>query len=84
VLVTGLIKALDLVRKSFAIANKKILDHAARNFKHRGIGCTAELVIFSNKNYALGHIGDSKTYCLRDGKTETTDTGSLFCSRADK
>lgn len=61
-------KSLDLVRKSFAVANKKILDHTARNIKHRGMGCTAELVSFSNGGYILGHIGDSRTYCLRDGK----------------
>jgi len=61
-------ESLELVRESFTSANKRILEHAAQNIKHKGMGCTAELMAFSNGSYVLGHIGDSRTYRLRDGQ----------------
>ncbi len=60
-------EALSLVKKSFASANKRILDHVERNKSHEGMGCTAELLVFYNSGYALGHIGDSRTYRFRQG-----------------
>jgi len=60
-------EALSLVKKSFASANRRILDHVGRNKLHKGMGCTAELLVFSNSGYALGHIGDSRTYRFRQG-----------------
>jgi len=63
-------ESLKLVRESFTSANKKILDHTARNIEHKGMGCTAELVAFTNGGYVLGHVGDSRTYRLRDGQLE--------------
>ncbi len=60
-------EALSLVKKSFASANKSILEHVGKNKLHKGMGCTAELLVFSDRGYALGHIGDSRTYRLRRG-----------------
>ncbi len=60
-------EAISLVKKSFASANRRILDHVGRNKSHEGMGCTAELLVFYNSGYALGHIGDSRTYRLRQG-----------------
>ena len=63
-------ETLALVKKSFFTANKRILEHAAQNIDHKGMGCTAELVAFTDGGYVLGHIGDSRTYRLRDGQLE--------------
>jgi protein phosphatase len=34
------------------------------------MGCTAELLAFSDEGFILGHIGDSRTYRLRKGNFE--------------
>ena len=34
------------------------------------MGCTAELLAFSDEGFILGHIGDSRTYRLRKGHLE--------------
>ena len=60
-------QAIDLVQDTFSFANKKILDHVNENPPHQGMGCTAELVAFFDEGFVLGHIGDSRTYRLRDG-----------------
>ena len=49
---------------------KKILAHVAQHPDHRGMGCTAELLAFFDEGFILGHVGDSRTYRLRDGYLE--------------
>jgi len=56
------------IKKVFSTANKKILDHSMENPECSGMGCTAELILFFNNSYLLGHIGDSKTFRMRNGK----------------
>jgi protein phosphatase len=34
------------------------------------MGCTAELLAFSDEGFIVGHIGDSRTYRLRKGRLE--------------
>jgi protein phosphatase len=58
------------VQKTFQVANQKILDHVVQNTSHKGMGCTAELLAFSDEGFILGHMGDSRTYRLREGKLE--------------
>lgn len=58
------------VQKVYSIANKKILEHVAQHPSHQGMGCTAELLAFFDEGFILGHIGDSRTYRLRDGQLE--------------
>jgi PPM family protein phosphatase len=54
-----------LLQRSFALANKMILDHANENPDHKGLGCTAELLTFFDDSFALAHVGDSRTYLFR-------------------
>jgi len=56
------------VKKAFSFANEKILDHATQNPNHEGMGCTAELLAFFGDGFALGHVGDSRTYRFRNGQ----------------
>ncbi len=58
------------VQKAFRLANENILKHVSQNPDHRGMGCTAELLAFSDEGFIIGHIGDSRTYCLRNGQLE--------------
>ncbi len=58
------------IQKTFQVANQKILDHVVQNTSHKGMGCTAELLAFSDEGFILGHMGDSRTYRLREGKFE--------------
>jgi len=58
------------VQNAFRLANEKILKHVTQNPDHKGMGCTAELLAFSDEGFIIGHIGDSRTYCLRNGQLE--------------
>ena len=66
------------VQKAFNTANKTILEHVFANPDHSGMGCTAELLAFFEESFILGHIGDSRTYRLRNGELEQlTDDHTL-------
>jgi len=56
------------VKQAFSFANDKILDHVTQNPNHEGMGCTAELLAFYEDGFALGHVGDSRTYRFRNGQ----------------
>ena len=68
-------ETVGLVQDAFHYANQRILEHVQEEAAHEGMGCTAELLAFSNEGFALGHIGDSRTYRLRGGQLKqlTTD-----------
>jgi protein phosphatase len=63
------------VQQTFLTANDRILDYAEQNPGCEGMGCTAELLALTNSRFILGHIGDSRTYRLRNGELKqlTTD-----------
>ena len=58
------------VQNAFRLANANILEHVNQNPDHKGMGCTAELLAFSDEGFMIGHIGDSRTYCLRNQQLE--------------
>ncbi|HHO76979.1 MAG TPA: Stp1/IreP family PP2C-type Ser/Thr phosphatase [Deltaproteobacteria bacterium] len=55
-----------LVQKTFSLANQRILEHVQAHPDHNGMGCTAELLAFSDTGFVLGHMGDSRTYRMRN------------------
>lgn len=57
-----------LVQEAFGLANARMISHVAAYPEHRGMGCTAELLVFSGERYLVGHVGDSRTYLLREGE----------------
>jgi serine/threonine protein phosphatase PrpC len=76
---------IELVQRAFNIANEKILSHVKKNPHHKGMGCTAELMAFSDKGFVIGHIGDSRTYCFRDGQLkQLTQDHSLVQNQIDQ
>jgi protein phosphatase len=56
-------------------ANQRIYELARRDDAYRGMGTTLTAVIVSGREIAVGHVGDSRLYRLRDGELErlTTD-----------
>jgi protein phosphatase len=50
-------------------ANKQVFQASrAPGTKRRGMGCTAEVVYVDNRNVVVGHVGDSRTYHLHEGR----------------
>ncbi|MDY6952596.1 MAG: Stp1/IreP family PP2C-type Ser/Thr phosphatase [Thermodesulfobacteriota bacterium] len=71
-------ETVHLVQKAFAWANDRILTHVKATPRHEGMGCTAELVAFSNEGFVLGHVGDSRTYRLRKGQLKQLSRDHSF------
>jgi protein phosphatase len=57
-----------LVQKTFLWANERILDHVKAHPNHKGMGCTAEVLALFGSRFVLGHMGDSRTYRVRNGQ----------------
>jgi PPM family protein phosphatase len=62
----------DALREVFESANREIHEHAASDESHAGMGTTltAAIVAPERDEVAIGHVGDSRAYLLRDGKLE--------------
>jgi protein phosphatase len=58
------------IQKAFSAANEKIIEDIIQDASHKGMGCTAEILAFSDEGFIVGHIGDSRTYRLRKGRLE--------------
>ena len=60
-------EAIDRVQETFRNANDRILAHAVEYPEHQGMGCTAEVLVFTGSGFVVGHMGDSRTYRFRQG-----------------
>ncbi|HEX8743283.1 MAG TPA: Stp1/IreP family PP2C-type Ser/Thr phosphatase [Thermoleophilaceae bacterium] len=59
-------------------ANRRIYEMAQGDSEHAGMGTTFTAVLVSGREVAVGHVGDSRLYRLRDGSFERlTDDHSL-------
>jgi protein phosphatase len=58
-----------MLRTALKEANKQIYTASrAPGSKRRGMGCTAEAVYVDGRNLVVGHVGDSRTYHLHEGR----------------
>lgn len=74
----------DLVAESFRVANERIFNLSVEQPQHRGMGCTAELLLFDGDRYVLGHVGDSRSYLFRQGAlSQVTKDHSLIQEQVD-
>lgn len=73
------------VQTTFRLANENILKHVRRNPQYHGMGCTAELLAFTQESFIIGHVGDSRTYRLKDNTLEQlTKDHSMVQEQLDK
>lgn len=73
------------VRAAFDLAHGRILAHAHARPSFAGMGSTGELLCFCGSRFVLGHIGDSRTYLLRDGSfRQLTKDHSLVENQVDQ
>ena len=76
---------LKLIHKSYALANSRILSHTEENPHHLGMGCTAEILSFCDREFTLGHIGDSRIYLYRNAiLTQLTRDHSYVQSQVEQ
>ena len=61
--------AKTILKNALKEANKQVFA-ASRvpGSKRRGMGCTAEAVYLDGRNIVVGHVGDSRTYHLSEGR----------------
>jgi protein phosphatase len=61
----------ECLRSALLEANRAIREESRAHPARAGMGTTATtLVVEANGNYAIGHVGDSRAYRLRDGLLE--------------
>jgi len=78
-------ETVEFVQKTFQLAHERILSSSQQNPEHKGMGCTAELIAFYDTNYVMGHVGDSRTYLLRQGQLrQITKDHSLVQEQVDQ
>jgi len=76
---------LERVQEAFRLSNERILNHVEQTPQHQGMGCTAELIAFYDQNFVLGHVGDSRTYLLRQKQLrKLTRDHSLIQTQIDQ
>jgi protein phosphatase len=57
------------IKAALKEANKQVFAASrAPGSKRRGMGCTAEVVYVDGRNVVVGHVGDSRTYHLHEGR----------------
>lgn len=60
------VEAAALVRGIFARANSSITAHTRSHPECQGMGCTAEVLLIGAAEFVIGHVGDSRTYLMRE------------------
>lgn len=55
----------DRMTVSVKLANTIIYDTGKRDPSKKGMGCTADVIYFSQGRFFIGHVGDSRVYRIR-------------------
>ena len=69
---------LALVAGALHRAHDRIADTVEEDPALRGTSTTAVVALFDGHQFALGHIGDSRAYLLRDGQLSQLTTDHTF------
>jgi serine/threonine protein phosphatase PrpC len=57
-----------LIAAALADANQQVFTASRSGIGRRGMGCTAEVVYVDGRNVVVGHVGDSRTYLIHQGR----------------
>lgn len=68
----------ELIVECFQSAHTRILAHVEQEPSHQGMGCTADLLALFNTQVVIGHVGDSRTYRLRNNVLEQLTSDHSF------
>ncbi|MEA2368640.1 MAG: family protein phosphatase, partial [Thermoleophilaceae bacterium] len=60
----------EMLREVAREANRRIYDAAQGDSEHAGMGTTLTAALVAGREVAVGHVGDSRLYRLRDGTLE--------------
>src|SRR3954454_7799160 len=60
----------ELLREVATEANRRIYEMAQSDSEHAGMGTTLTAALVEGRDVAVGHVGDSRLYRLRDGRLE--------------
>jgi protein phosphatase len=72
----------QVLKEALRHANKEVYAAArAPGTRRRGMGCTAEAVYVDNRNVVVGHVGDSRTYHLHNGRLIQLTRDQTFVNR---
>jgi protein phosphatase len=75
----------DRIQHVFESAKGRMLEHIIQHPADAGMGCTADLLVFDDGRYVIGHVGDSRVYLLRHGRLrQLTKDHSLVQSQLDR
>ena len=75
----------NLIKELIAEANKQIYYDSLSNYETTGMGTTLDLIYLDEKNYNIGHVGDSRIYLLRNHiLTQITTDHSLVQELIDR
>ncbi len=79
------LKIIETIQNVFRVANERIFNHANENPGYKGMGCTAEILGYSDEEFVIGHVGDSRAYRFRNQKLEQlTKDHSIVQDQIDK
>ena len=77
--------ALETLRVTVEAANRTIMETAARDEAHDGMGTTVTALALAGEEIALVHVGDSRCYLERDGElTQLTKDDTFVQSLVDE
>jgi len=69
---------IDAMREALATANGRIREAVAEDPSRDGMGTTLTAVLFTGTALALGHVGDSRAYLLREGQLQQMTRDDTF------
>jgi serine/threonine protein phosphatase PrpC len=70
-----------LIEEALRDANQQVFAAARDDPARRGMGCTAEVVFVAGRHLVVGHVGDSRTYHLHDGRLDQLTCDQTLVNR---
>lgn len=72
----------EIIKNALREANKAIYSASrAPGSKRAGMGCTAEVVFLDGRQLIVGHVGDSRTYHLNEGRLNQVTRDQTLVNR---